>query len=98
MVWRGTFAPTLFAGGMCGYLFGMVAAWAGCAIGPAVFAFLGMAAVMSGVIRAPFMAMFLPAEMSGDYSMLIPLAAVSVVSYAVASSFPSLWRKVTQRL
>lgn len=43
-----------------------------------------MAGVMSGAIGAPLMAMFLTAEMSGCYVMLLPLAAVSVVSWLTA--------------
>lgn len=80
----GDFAPTLFAGCLAGWLFATCAGQAsGISLPVCDFAFIGMAGVMSGAIGAPLMAMFLTAEMSGCYVMLLPLAAGvgSVVAY-----------------
>ncbi|MDE6490974.1 MAG: chloride channel protein [Muribaculaceae bacterium] len=86
----GDFAPTLFAGCLAGWLFATCAdtLW-GIGLPERDFAFIGMAGVMSGAIGAPLMAMFLTAEMSGNYSMLLPLAVVSVVSWLTVRGLAS---------
>jgi CIC family chloride channel protein len=45
------------------------------------FALMGMAGVMSGVMHAPLTGMFLIAELTGGYSLLVPLMIVSVCAY-----------------
>ena len=45
--------------------------------------------VMAGAIRAPFMAMFIVVEMSSAYSLLLPLAIVSGISFGVMRLFTS---------
>ena len=42
---------------------------------------MGMAGVMSGVMHAPLTGMFLIAELTGGYDLLLPLMMVSVCSY-----------------
>ena len=42
---------------------------------------MGMAGVMSGVMHAPLTGIFLIAELTGGYSLLLPLMIVSVCSY-----------------
>ena len=42
---------------------------------------MGMAGVMSGVMHAPLTGMFLIAELTGGYSLLVPLMIVSVCAY-----------------
>ncbi len=81
----GDFAPTLFAGCIAGYLFASALNEAfGLSLPVADFAFMGMGAVMAGAIQAPLMAMFLTVEMAtGGYSMLLPVAVASTVSYCV---------------
>lgn len=80
----GDFAPTLFAGCMLGFFFAsLLNLWLGLGLSVSGFAFLGMAGVMSGAIRAPFMALFLTAEMTDGFILLLPLLAVSAISYGV---------------
>lgn len=80
----GNFAPTLFAGCMAGFLIvSVLNANSGGALPAGNFALYGMAAVMAGVIRAPFMAIFLVAEMTGCYQLLLPLTVASLTSYGV---------------
>ena len=43
-----------------------------------------VAGVMAGAVRAPLMAAFLVAEMSGTYSIFFPIIIVAAVSYATA--------------
>lgn len=79
----GTFAPSLFIGCFSGFLFARL--WNIYNIGVYVpeknFALLGMAGVMSGVMHAPLTGIFLIAEITGGYSLFVPLMIVSVCSY-----------------
>lgn len=79
----GTFAPSLFIGCFTGFLFSRL--WNMEQIGVYVpeknFALLGMAGVMSGVMHAPLTGIFLIAELTGGYSMFMPLMIVSVCAY-----------------
>jgi len=85
----GTFAPSLFIGCFTGFLFSRL--WNINSIGVYVpeknFALLGMAGVMSGVMHAPLTGIFLIAELTGGYSMFMPLMIVSVVAYMTISIF-----------
>ena len=45
------------------------------------FALMGMAGVMSGVMHAPLTGIFLIAELTGGYSLFLPLMIVSICSY-----------------
>ena len=78
-----TFAPSLFIGCFTGFLFSRL--WNMEQIGVYVpeknFALLGMAGVMSGVMHAPLTGVFLIAELTGGYSMFMPLMIVSVCAY-----------------
>ena len=78
----GTFAPCLFMGGMLGFTMGSIVNYTGLIDLPVPYFILaGMAGVMSGVMSSPLTAMFLIAETSGGYQLLLPLMLVSVVSY-----------------
>ena len=79
----GTFAPSLFIGCFTGFLFSRL--WNLHEVGVYVpeknFALMGMAGVMSGVMHAPLTGIFLIAELTGGYSLLLPLMIVSVSAY-----------------
>ena len=47
-------------------------------------AFIGMAAVMAGVVKAPLMAIFLTAEMADGYQYFLALLAAAYISYGIA--------------
>lgn len=80
----GDFAPTLFAGCLAGYLFGMIMnTWFGFSLPVENYALLGMAGVMTGTVKAPLMAIFITAEMSNSYQFMFGFLIVSAVSYAV---------------
>ena len=51
------------------------------------FTLLGMAGLMSGVMHAPLMAIFLTAEMTGGYNLFLPLLIVSTLSYMTIRIF-----------
>ena len=79
----GIFAPLLTMGALLGAAFGYVAApMVGAPIG--LFAVVGMAALFSGVVRAPLTGVVLIAEMTGSYSLMLPLLAACFVAYALA--------------
>ena len=85
----GTFAPSLFIGCFTGFLFARL--WNMEQVGVYVpeknFALMGMAGVMSGVMHAPLTGIFLIAELTGGYSLLLPLMMVSVSSYLTINIF-----------
>ena len=84
----GTFGPSLILGGLSGYFVAMVSNQLG--FPPqdtANFALVGMAAVMTGVMHAPFMATFLIADITGGYQLLVPLLAASAVTYLCVNPF-----------
>ncbi|MBR1485222.1 MAG: chloride channel protein [Prevotella sp.] len=85
----GTFAPSLFVGCFAGFLFARL--WNIHEVGVYVpeknFALMGMAGVMSGVMHAPLTGIFLIAELTGGYSLFLPLMIVSVMSYLTINIF-----------
>lgn len=85
----GTFAPSLFVGAMAGFLYAYVLnnLDIGIEISNKNFALMGMAGVMSGVMHAPLMAIFLTAEMTGGYNLFLPLLIVSTLSYGAVRVF-----------
>lgn len=82
----GDFAPAMFAGGIAGIFIAMLFQSQPLfgTMPPAVAVVCGMAAVMSGVIRAPLMTIFIVVEMTASLQLLLPVAAVSVLSLAVS--------------
>ena len=84
----GTFGPSLIVGGLSGYFVAMVCNEMGLPQqDTANFALVGMAAVMTGVMHAPFMATFLIADITGGYQLLVPLMVASAVTYLCVSPF-----------
>ena len=85
----GTFAPSLFIGCFAGFFFSRV--WNIYDVGVYVpeknFALMGMAGVMSGVMHAPLTGIFLIAELTGGYSLFLPLMIVSVSSFLTINIF-----------
>ena len=78
----GVFAPSLFTGGVTGYLIATLINMAGIVHVPvSYFVLAGMAGVMSGGMNSPLTAMFLIAEITGGYSLLVPLMITSVTAH-----------------
>jgi len=79
----GTFGPTLFTGGIAGFVLGRFINLTGIHVIPeANFVLVGMGGLMAGVMQAPMTAIFLIAEMTGGYDLLIPLILTSAISFA----------------
>ncbi|MBK5212739.1 MAG: chloride channel protein [Flavobacteriaceae bacterium] len=84
----GNFAPSLVAGGLLGYAFGLALEMMGMPNVPITNLMLvGMAGVMSGALYAPLTGIFLIAETSSGYDLFIPLMIVSVMAYVINRFF-----------
>jgi CIC family chloride channel protein len=84
----GSFAPALVIGSYLGYLFSRIVNLSGFFNIPVTnFTIVGMAGILSGVFYAPLTAIFLIAEITGGYDLIIPLMIVSSLGILIASLF-----------
>ncbi len=87
----GTFAPSLYVGCLTGFLFAFVlnhlGLFSGYELSTKNFALIGMAGVMSAVMHAPLMAIFLTVELTGSYELFLPLLIVSTIAYGTIKFF-----------
>jgi len=84
----GTFAPSLFVGCLTGFLFAYALNdFFSLDLSTKNFALMGMAGVMSGVMHAPLMGIFLTAELTGGYNLFLPLLIVSTIAYGTIKIF-----------
>jgi len=84
----GIFAPTLFIGGVNGFLVASVLNhFFNVNIPDNRFVLVGMAGLMAGVMHAPLTAIFLIAEITGGYDLLIPLIITATVAFITTRSF-----------
>ena len=77
----GTFGPTLFAGAIAGFVLARTLNLLSLDVPEQNFVLVGMAGLMAGVMQAPMTAIFLIAEISGGYELLLPLILTSAVSF-----------------
>ena len=84
----GNFAPSLFLGSYLGYFFSKFISLIGLSHLPiSNFTMVGMAGILSGLFHAPLTAIFLIAEITGGYGLMIPLMIVSSISFAISKRF-----------
>lgn len=84
----GIFAPTLFMGAIGGYILSLsMNTFFGLHLSNANFALAGMGALMAGVMHAPLLGIFLIAEITGGYQLLVPLIIAATVAYVTATRF-----------
>ena len=84
----GTFGPTLFVGAIAGYVLSSTLNLIHPGLVPVPnFVLVGMAGLMAGVMQAPMTAIFLIAEISGGYELLLPLILTAAVSYGTMRIF-----------
>ncbi len=77
----GVFAPSLFIGAFLGFLLAVVVnTYFNANVVPVNFMVIGMAAVLSASIHAPFTAVFLVCGLIGDYALFIPIMAACLIS------------------
>ena len=86
----GVFAPGIFIGAILGLLVAVVLnTFFNAGVVPLNFMVIGMAAMLSASIHAPFTALFLICGLINNYTLFIPLLIVSLVAkYTAHSIFP----------
>lgn len=84
----GIFAPSLFTGASAGFVFAKAINYFGNLNLPiANFTLVGMAGLIAGVLHAPLTGLFLIAEVTGSYSLMIPLMITVAISYFTVNYF-----------
>ena len=85
----GIFAPSMFLGGVSGFLFASVinSIMGEEVVSVSNFTLVGMCGVMSGVLYAPLTGIFLIAEITGGYTLFLPLMLVSAIAFSTVSYF-----------
>lgn len=84
----GNFAPSLFVGAYLGFFFSRLVNMLKIKVLPeSNFAIVGMAGILAGVMYAPLTGIFLIAEITGGYELIIPLMIVSASTYAIVKHF-----------
>lgn len=84
----GNFAPSLFLGSYVGFFFSKLINLIGLTKLPVSnFTLVGMAGILSGLFHAPLTAIFLIAEITGGYNLMIPLMIVASISFAISKRF-----------
>jgi CIC family chloride channel protein len=87
----GNFGPSLFVGAYTGFTFAKLINLTGFAHIPETnFTLVAMAGILSGVFYAPLCAIFLIAEITGGYALIIPLMLVAALSITVVRYFEPL--------
>jgi len=83
----GIFAPSLVIGGLIGFVVAHSANTLGIAhLNVANFIVAGMAASLSAIMHAPLTGIFLIAEITGGYVLMVPLMITSAISYLINRS------------
>jgi chloride channel protein, CIC family len=82
----GMFAPTLFVGAMLGGAVGTVERllFPNLTGSVGTYALVGMGVLFAGFLRAPITSVFMALEVSGDYSIIIPVLVANMFSYIIA--------------
>jgi CIC family chloride channel protein len=85
----GIFAPTLFIGGMVGAAVGTVQHhFFPSLAGPlGSYALVGMGTLFAGFLRAPMTSVFMVLEVSGNYSIILPVIISNTIAYVIGRRF-----------
>lgn len=85
----GVFAPTLFIGGMLGAAVGAAQAhFFPTLAGPlGAYALVGMGTLFAGFLRAPMTSVFMVLEVSGNYSIILPVIISNAIAYVIGRRF-----------
>ncbi|MCF6132023.1 chloride channel protein [Flavobacterium wongokense] len=76
----GVFAPSLFIGAFLGLLLATILNSFHADVIPVNFMVIGMAAVLSASIHAPFTSLFLVCGMTNDYTLFLPILVVCLIA------------------
>ena len=84
----GNFAPSMFLGSYAGFFFSTFLNLTGLTKLPVSnFTMVGMAGILSALFHAPLTAIFLIAEITGGYDLMIPLMIVASISFTISKRF-----------
>jgi chloride channel protein, CIC family len=85
----GLFAPTLFMGAMLGgAVCGVARMIAPDVTGPiGAYALVGMGTLFAGILRAPMTSVFMMVEVSGNYSIVLPVMISNSIAYMISRRF-----------
>jgi CIC family chloride channel protein len=85
----GVFAPSLFLGAMLGGAYGHVVniLYPTVTANPGAYALVGMGALFGGAAQAPITAIIILFEMTGDYRIILPIMAATVMSVLTYNVF-----------
>ena len=84
----GMFAPTLFIGAMLGaFIAGLEhLLFPHLAIATGTYAMVGMGVLFAGFLRAPMTSVFMVLEVSGNYSIILPVIVANTFAYVISRS------------
>jgi chloride channel protein, CIC family len=96
----GVFAPSLFIGSMMGGFYGNICSklfphWV---IHPNAFVLVGMGGFFAGVAKVPIASLIMIAEMTGGYSLIVPMMIVSIISYLLLGETSLYEKQVSTRI
>ncbi len=82
----GMFAPTLFIGAMLGASVGEAqhAFLPHLSGSPGTYALVGMGVLFAGFLRAPMTSVFMVLEVSGNYSIIVPVIVANTFAYVIS--------------
>ncbi len=82
----GLFAPTLFIGAMVGGAVGGLGhtLFPSLAAAPAAYALVGMGTLFAGFLRAPMTSVFMMVEVSGNYTIILPVMISNTIAYLIS--------------
>jgi len=82
----GMFAPTLFIGAMLGGVVGAVEHWIFPSLtgSTATYVLVGMGVLFAGFLRVPMTSVFMVLEVSGNYSVIVPVIVANTLAYVIS--------------
>ena len=82
----GMFAPTLFIGAMLGAAVGGAehAVLPHLSGSPGTYALVGMGVLFAGFLRVPMTSVFMVLEVSGNYSIIVPVILANTIAYVIS--------------
>ena len=85
----GMFAPTLFIGAMLGGAVGGFehTLFPHLTASPAAYALVGIGVLFAGFLRAPMTSVFMVLEVSGNYSIILPVIVANSIAYLISRTF-----------
>lgn len=85
----GMFAPTLFIGAMIGGAVGGIERhfFAGTTGSAGAYALVGMGTLFAGFLRAPMTSVFMVLEVSGNYSIILPVMISNTLAYLISRKY-----------